>query len=876
MRQYIRKRIYFISACVILLSVVSLLVESRFADRAAAQNSSLRIVNGASFTGTVAPGSIATAFGSNLATNIEGGEIPLSNSLAGTNVRLIDSKKAQFTAPLFFSSPGQVNFYVPEGVGFGTMQVIITNSAGVVTRGQVEVASGAPGIVTFNGGTLPIAMTTFDGESYEFVFNPDGSPKAVTAGTAKKPNYLVLFGTGWSSANNVTVRFGQVEVTPIFSGAVEVIPGLSQINVEIPQNLPGGPVSLTVTSDGSVSNTGLIMTPGGPTTFAQSTVGAPGGLTSTAAVGTSGGSTTSTQSILTSNGLSPQTPIGGVNSIIQVTLTVQDVQQIIAQAVAKAQQIGLPVTIAVTDKEGNVLGVFKMNGARNDVTLGEIDINSGITNKPSDPDGLQNVLIPLAGAPAPFNDGAALAAISKAGTASFFSTQGSAVSTRTASFIIQEHQPKKVRNAPGGALFGVQFSQLPCGDVRGLVAPAVLPALPFGLSGDPGSFPLYKNGIAAGAVGIEGNGIYSVDIRPDDFETNNPANAEEVIALAATIGFQPAPFMTANNVFIDGIALAYNEAPPQVLVGVQPFANLPGMVNPAFPIQATPASRFTPLTLAGVPGRVITPNFFPFKDGAVNNGQNLSASDVNTIISQAARGAFRLRAAIRFPLDSFAQVNITVVDINGVILGIFSTQDAPQFGLDVSIQKGRTAAFFSRPDAGAMLRAAEGGRFAKFVDAAAADGVMLDGSIAFSDRAVGFLSRPFLPDGIDNSMNGPFSKPIAAWSPFNVGLQLATIRSSLVNILSGGAPTPCTAIPNLPNGSQIFAGSVPLFKNGVLVGAIGISGDGIEQDDYVASTGSIGFEAPANMRSDAFMVRGTRMPFVKFPRRPNINLKGIN
>jgi len=875
MRQYIRKRIYFFSACVFLLSLVSLLVESRF-DRASAQNSALRIVNGASYTGTVAPGSIATAFGSNLATDVAGGEIPLSNSLAGTTVQLIDSKKAQFTAPLFFSSPGQVNFYIPEGVALGTMQVIITNGAGVVTRGQVQVASAAPGIVTFRGGTLPIAMTTFDGQSYDFIFNPDGSPKTVTAGTAQKPNYLVLFGTGWSSANDVSVRFGSVEMTPIFSGAVEVIPGLSQINVEIPPNMPAGSVNVTVTSDGNVSNTGTLITPGGPTTFAQSAVGTAGGATTSATTAVSGGSTTSSQSILTSNGLSPQTPIGGVNSIIQVTLSVQDVQLIIAQAVAKAQQIGLPVTIAVTDKVGNVLGVFKMNGARNDITLGEIDIKSGITNKPSDPDGLQNVTLPLAGAPAPFNDGAALGAISKAGTSAFFTTQGSAVNTRTASFIIQEHQPKKAANATGGALFGVQFSQLPCGDVRGLVPPAVLPALPLGLAGDPGSAPLFKNGIAAGAVAVEGNGIYSVDIRPDDFEANDPSNAEEVIAMAASIGFQPPSTITADKIAIDGIFLAYNEAPPQVLNGVQPFANLLGTVNPAFPIRATPANPFTPLTLAGVPGRVITPNFFPFKDGAVNNGQNLSASDVNTIISQAARGAFRLRAAIRFPLDSFAQVNITVVDINGTILGIFSTQDAPMFGFDVSIQKARTAAFFSRPDAGAQLRAAEGGRFSKFVDAAAADGIMLDGSIAFSDRAVGFLSRPFLPDGVDNSMNGPFSKPIASWSPFNVGLQLATIRTSLVNILSGGAPTPCTGIPNLPNGSQIFAGSVPLFKNGVLVGAIGVSGDGIEQDDTIAATGSIGFETPANLRADAFMVRGVRLPFVRFPRRPNINIKGVN
>ena len=58
---------------------------------------------------------------------------------------------------------------------------------------------------------------------------------------------------------------------------------------------------------------------------------------------------------------------------------------------------------------------------------------------------------------------------------------------------------------------------------------------------------------------------------------------------------------------------------------------------------------------------------------------------------------------------------------------------------------------------------------------------------------------------------------------------------------------PCTtlAAPAIANGLQIFPGSVPLYKNGRLVGAIGISGDGVDQDDLIAAMGSAGFEAPA-------------------------------
>jgi hypothetical protein len=99
---------------------------------------------------------------------------------------------------------------------------------------------------------------------------------------------------------------------------------------------------------------------------------------------------------------------------------------------------------------------------------------------------------------------------------------------------------------------------------------------------------------------------------------------------------------------------------------------------------------------------------------------------------------------------------VTVVDQHGLVLGYFSTPDAPFFGFDVSAQKARTAAFFSSSRAGQELRAAG---FADFVDAAHNDGLALDGSVAFSDRGLGFLHRPFFPDGIDGNAPWPFLNP---------------------------------------------------------------------------------------------------------------------
>jgi uncharacterized protein GlcG (DUF336 family) len=518
------------------------------------------------------------------------------------------------------------------------------------------------------------------------------------------------------------------------------------------------------------------------------------------------------------------------------TLTPDDVRTIIAQAVSAAAQISHPVTVVVTDREANVLGIFNMTGAPPNTTIR----STGTVGR-----GLEGAVV-----------SALLAAISKAGTGAFFSTNGNAFSTRTAGFIVQEHFPPGVSFRPGGPLYGVQFSSLPCSDIK-------QPALPVGLSGDPGGLPVYKNGVPVGGVGVEGDGSYTVDTDPTDFDQP----FEEVIAASAVRGFEAPSLVRSDNILVDGIRLPYTNvtnvpAPPTI-----PFATLPGVGLIIFgPGGTLPPSAFVPAVVGGISGEV-DPRFFPFVGSGLPAGPNaLLATDVQTIIAHAAQQANITRAAIRQPLGSNARVSIAVIDVAGNVLGVFRTSDAPLFGFDVSVQKARTAAFFSRSDAGSLLRTAG---FGSYADRAAADGLKLDGSVAFSDRAIGFLHRPLFPDGINNSQAGPFSTSLGEWSAFNDGLQLDLIKINLLATLAG-ATVPCSTIPNLPNGLQIFAGSVPLYKNGVLVGAIGISGDGIDQDDLIASAGSNGYSPAAAIRSDQVFVRSVRLPFVKFPRSPNL------
>ena len=491
-------------------------------------------------------------------------------------------------------------------------------------------------------------------------------------------------------------------------------------------------------------------------------------------------------------------------------LTADEVSRILTQASAGAASVGLQASIAVVDAEGRPLALLRMDGAPTSTRFQPVEGVNGL--------GLDTV-------------DSGVAAFAKAASGALLSSGGNAFSTRTASFIVQEHFPPGIDFTSGGPLFGVQFSSLACSDVN--------PVSALGLAADPGGFPLYKNGRVVGGIGVEGDGAYALDRRPDLVDVA----PEEQAALAGQRGFEPPDIIRADRILADGIRLAYADATPAAAGAARPGLIVDG------PRAGSPSPRFD-ATLGGVPGQA-DPRF------PTRAGQVLTAADVNTILGNAAQQTVRTRAAIRQPLGSSARVSIAVIDLSGDVLGFFQNQDAPRFGIDVSAQKGRTALFFSSPDAAAVLGRLGLGKYLR-------DGVPLDGSFAITSRAVGFLAQPFFPPGIPGTAEGSFSQPIGQWSVFNTGLQLDLVKGGLLtsNCVPGE--------PRLRNGITIFPGGIPLYKGGRLAGAIGISGDGVDQDDLIATAGTAGFEAPAERRSDQLVLRGVRLPYVKLPRHPEL------
>jgi uncharacterized protein GlcG (DUF336 family) len=419
-------------------------------------------------------------------------------------------------------------------------------------------------------------------------------------------------------------------------------------------------------------------------------------------------------------------------------------------------------------------------------------------------------------------------AVALARTGAFFSNDQAPLSSRTVRFISGIHFPPGVTNQPPADLYGIENTNRGCTLVssaafQNQIPPSLALGGGFGpgvltgkadsmdsnpLAVNPGGVPIFYQNVVVGGIGVVTS-------------SSDPNVAEYAAFVGSTTQrtgpsdtFGPTP-AAPGAVFIGGIAL------PFVTQTTMPSGASVG------PVAGTGSFFVAPANSAGQPpeGDLIAPAAGPLG--------GLSVSDVQTVLDNAEATANLTRAAIRLPIGSRARMVIAVADLDGTIIGLRRMQDSTVFSIDVAASKARNMVYFN-----SSARAA-------------ADLNQVPLRTAVTNRTISFGSQPFFPPGIDGSAAGPF---------FNLYLQ------DLAN--------PCTqgmqAGPANVNKSGIvfFPGSAGLYRNGTLVGGLGVSGDGVDEDDYVTNGGTKGFEAPANIRADQISISGVRLPYFKFPRNP--------
>ena len=417
-------------------------------------------------------------------------------------------------------------------------------------------------------------------------------------------------------------------------------------------------------------------------------------------------------------------------------------------------------------------------------------------------------------------------AVGTARTAAFFSHNQAPLSSRTARYLSGIHFPPGITNTASAALYGIENTNRGCdlnaafnpgkcvprakslsgGAGTGIVTGKILPN-----DADPGSvnaggIPLYRDGKLAGGIGVVG---VPGDPQRAEYAALNGAFA----AGLAPVPVFPLPF--PGNVFIEGIRLPFvGDDIRLTATGVQLDGVVAGSDNGTFIIAPQNGGCASAGYLVG-----------PMSG-------SISGADVDAIVQRAIDTARRTRAAIRLPLNRYARMVIAVTDLDGTLLALYRMPDATVFSIDVSVAKSRNVIWFSANGIGSFVPP----------------------GTAVTNRTIAFGAQPFFPSGIDGGQFDPRPGP---W-----------YQSLFVNDLAN----PCTQGSQPPdlnrNGIVFFAGSTPLYRNGVLIGGLGVSGDGIEQDDYVTYFGAGPLLPPRDIWADRIVVDGVRLPMFKFPRHP--------
>jgi uncharacterized protein (TIGR03437 family) len=221
---------------------------------------------------TIQPGEWASIYGTNLGLMATWtGNFP--ETLGGTSVT-IDGKAAY----LWYVSPMQVNFQVPDDSKTGSVLVVVSTPSGTATS-TVSLEQFAPSFSLFDSKHVAGIIVRSDGSgangggSYDFL-GPTGNSLGFATVAAKAGDTVELFAVGLgpttpaipagqvpSSAAPtvypVGILIGNVSVTPTFAGLTEA--GLYQINLTIPAGLGTGDVPLIASVQGVRTPSTVVM-----------------------------------------------------------------------------------------------------------------------------------------------------------------------------------------------------------------------------------------------------------------------------------------------------------------------------------------------------------------------------------------------------------------------------------------------------------------------------------------------------------------------------------------------------------------------------------------------------------------------------------------
>jgi uncharacterized protein (TIGR03437 family) len=201
------------------------------------------IANAGSFTHSYAPGQLIAVFGSNLvAAEQIAGIQPLPLTMNGTSATVNG-----VAAPLWFVSPGQINLQIPYETSAGPA-VLGINNGGQIASFQLNVTPTAPGIFASNGSLVPYA-TGQQGEEIVAYITGDGDVTPTLA-TGASPSSSLTLSQLPASRQPLTLTVGGQPATIVFDGIVSGLIGVTQVNFNIPSNVPTGVQPVVVTAGG--------------------------------------------------------------------------------------------------------------------------------------------------------------------------------------------------------------------------------------------------------------------------------------------------------------------------------------------------------------------------------------------------------------------------------------------------------------------------------------------------------------------------------------------------------------------------------------------------------------------------------------------------